>query len=219
MYKEKTIEELATEFTETLVQTNRGFTFYVNWDNALDYKEFEIELNAMNILIKSKNMEKDFFRLAKKLPTFIATFPLLFALSKSERKAVVSGKEELTIINEELDGKNNFTYSFEIDILKNGLHEFEIENYYNLFEKIGLKNLFENLIEKSVVDYVIGVLVGLDSNGRKNRGGSAFEAACEPIISDICKKYNIELISQKQFKVLKERGIYVSEDIENRKAG
>lgn len=32
---------------------------------------------------------------------------------------------------------------------------------------MGLKDLFENLLEKSVIDYVIGVLVDLDSNERK----------------------------------------------------
>lgn len=218
MYKEKTVEELTKMFTETLVETNRGFTFYVNWGNAEDYKSLEIELNAMNVLIKAENMKEQFLKLAKKLPTFIATFPLLFALSKNERLDVWKGKSELTIVNEDLDGKDNFSYSFEISVLEKGLYEQEIENYYLLFEKIGLKKLFENLLEKSVIDYVIGVLVGLDSNGRKNRGGIAFEDACEPIISDICEKYQVTLISQKQFKVLKEFGFEMSSDIENRKA-
>ena len=83
---------------------------------------------------------------------------------------------------------------------------------------MGLKNLFENLLEKSVIDYVIGVLVGLDSNGRKNRGGTVFEDACEPIIASICKKYDISLLSQKKFKVLKNYGFTISPDIANRKS-
>ena len=83
---------------------------------------------------------------------------------------------------------------------------------------MGLKALFENLLEKSVIDYVIGVLVGLDSNGRKNRGGKAFEFACEPIISEICSHYGIQMISQKQFKILKKMGFFISEDVANRKA-
>ena len=83
---------------------------------------------------------------------------------------------------------------------------------------MGLKDLFENLLEKSVIDYVIGVLVGLDSNGRKNRGGTAFEYACEPIIAEVCKKYDISMTSQKQFKVLKDYGFEVSPDVANRKA-
>ncbi len=218
MYKEKSIDELSELFVDNLVETNRGFNFYVNWTNALDYKDFEIELNAMNVLIKCDDMKSKFIDLAKKLPTFIATFPLLFALSKNERKEVWKGKNQLNVVNEDLLSKDNFSYSFDVNVLKKGLMEQEIENYYTFFEKIGLKNLFENLLEKSVIDYVIGVLVGLDSNGRKNRGGTAFEDACEPIISEICKNYNIQLISQKQFKVLSKMGFKITPDIANRKA-
>lgn len=217
-YKEMDIDEISSIFVDNLVETNRGFDFYVNWDNATDYKILEIELNAMNVLIKSDDIEKKFYDLAKKIPTFIATFPLLFALSKTERQDVWSGKNDLSIVNEQLDGDDNYKYSFKIEDLKKGLTEDEIANYYLLFDRIGLKHLFENLLEKSIIDYAIGVLVGLDTNGRKNRGGTAFEDACEPIIDEICKHYGVDLISQKQFKVLRDYGFTISEDVANRKA-
>jgi type II restriction enzyme len=217
-YKEMDIDEISSIFVDNLVETNRGFDFYVNWDNATDYKILEIELNAMNVLIKSDDIEKKFYDLAKKIPTFIATFPLLFALSKTERQDVWSGKNDLSIVNEQLDGDDNYKYSFKIEDLKKGLTEDEIANYYLLFDRIGLKHLFENLLEKSIIDYAIGVLVGLDTNGRKNRGGTAFEDACEPIIDEICKHYGVDLISQKHFKVLRDYGFAISEDVANRKA-
>jgi hypothetical protein len=109
-------------------------------------------------------------------------------------------------------------YIFSIKHLEKGLNDKQIEEYLFFFEKMGLKHLFLNLIEKNVVDYVIGVLVGIDTNGRKNRGGIAFELACQPIIEEICQKYGIKLLIQKQFKVLKKYGFNVSEDIANRKA-
>ena len=217
-YKEMDIEEISSIFVENLVETNRGFDFYVNWDYAEDYKNLEIELNAMNVLIKSQDIESKFYDLARKIPTFVATFPLLFALSKTERQDVWSGKNDLSIVNEQLDGDDNYQYSFKIEDLKKGLTDDEIANYYLLFDRIGLKHLFENLLERSVIDYVIGVLVGLDTNGRKNRGGTAFEDACEPIISEMCKYYGVDLISQKQFKVLRDYGFAISEDVANRKA-
>lgn len=37
------------------------------------------------------------------------------------------------------------------------------------FEKSGIINLFKDKKIKNLVDYTIGVEVGLDSNGRKNR--------------------------------------------------
>lgn len=218
MYKDMSIEELSEKFVNNLVATNRGFNFYVNWDNVLDYKQFEIELNAMNVLIRCNTIHDKFVELVKKVPTVVATFPLLFALSKDERKCVWKGKNELKVVNEDLDEDDFYSYNFDINLIKNGISEEDIEIYYVFFEKMGLKNLFENLLEKNVIDYVIGVLVGLDSNGRKNRGGMAFEFACKPIISEICETYGVQLIVQKQFKVLRKMKFDISEDVANRKA-
>lgn len=218
MYKDMSIEELSEKFVNNLVETNRGFNFYVDWNNAMDYKQFEIELNAMNVLIRCENIHDKFVELVRKVPTVVATFPLLFALSKDERKSVWKGKNELKVVNEDLDEDDFYSYNFDIQLIKNGISDENIEIYYIFFEKMGLKDLFQNLLEKSVIDYVIGVLVGLDSNGRKNRGGKAFEFACEPIIAEICKHYNVQLISQKQFKVLSKLGFDISEDVANRKA-
>lgn len=211
-------DELAEIFVDNLVATNRGFNFYVNWGNVLDYRKFAIELNAMNVLIRCDDIHAKFVELARKLPTVIATFPLLFALSKGERKAVWKGETNLRVVNEDLDEDDFYSYNFNVSELNGNLSDETIEIYYIFFEKMGLKNLFENLLEKSVIDYVIGVLVGLDSNGRKNRGGTVFEDACEPIISSICKKYDISLLSQKKFKVLKNYGFTISPDIANRKS-
>lgn len=218
MYLELNYDELSEIFVNNLLETNRGFEFYVNWENVLAYEEFEIELNAMNVLIKSNNIKEKFFDLARKLPTFIATFPLLFALSKNERAEIWSGKNLLAVVGNDMGNDENLKFSFEVEQLKQGLTNEQIEEYYYFFVRIGLKSLCESLIEKSLLDYVIGVLVGIDTNGRKNRGGTAFEDACEPIINHLCEKYGIELISQKQFKKLSKYGFEISEDIANRKA-
>lgn len=218
MYKEKSVEELSKIFVDHLVPTNRGYSFFVNWDNAEAYKDFEIELNAMNVLIRCDDMNKKFRDLAKKIPSVIQTFPLLFALSKNERNDVWNGKTKLSIVNSELDSNDNIEFDFSKRTFSKPLSDKQIDEYYELFCNIGLKSLFENLLEKNVIDYVIGILVGLDSNGRKNRGGTAFEDACYPIISELCKKYGIKLISQKNFKILRDEGFKISDDVANRKA-
>lgn len=218
MYLEMDYDKLSEIFVNNLLETNRGFDFYVNWDKTKAYKDYEVELNAMGVLIRADNIKEKFYNLVEKLPTVIATFPLLFALSKKERAEVWKGKNLLSVVGDEIGNYENLKFSFEVEKLKQGLSKEEIEEYYHFFERIGLKNLCENLAEKSLIDYVIGVLVGLDSNGRKNRGGTAFEDACEPVIKKICEKYNVMVLSQKQFKKLKEFGFNVSEDIANRKA-
>ena len=213
-----TFEEKKEIFTVNLVPTNRGFNFYVDWRNAQVYKDFEIELNSLNVLVKVNENEfkNKFINLINKVPSVIKTFPLLFALSKKEREEILKRKNTLKILENENLNQDALEFDF---IEKQKYSENEIEKYYNLFVKIGLKFLFQNLLEKNVLDYVIGVLVGLDSNGRKNRGGQAFELACEPIIKNICKKYNITLLLQKQFKYLAENyNLKVNEDLANRKA-
>jgi hypothetical protein len=217
-YFQLTIDEKKEIFVKTLINTNRGFSFYVNWENAKAYKDFEIELHAMNSLIGIKEdieFRVMFEKLLKKLPDVISIFPLLFALSKGERESLLKNKSKLEVLDDLDLEKDAISFQFS---KKDSLSENEIDLYYTFFERMGLKHLFQDIIEKNVLDYVIGVLVGLDSNGRKNRGGKSFEDACEPIIAKICRKYNIELLTQKKFKELNEKGFKINHDISNRKA-
>ena len=46
-------------------------------------------------------------------------------------------------------------------------------------KKTGLFDLIANHVINNLVDYVTGVEVGLDSNGRKNRGGHLMENLVE----------------------------------------
>ena len=41
-------------------------------------------------------------------------------------------------------------------------------------KKSGLLKIFKDKTVKNIVDYTIGIEVGLDSNGRKNRGGNSY---------------------------------------------
>ena len=121
MYLEMNYDKLSEIFVNNLLETNRGFDFYVNWENAKAYKEFEIELNAMNVLIKADNIKDKFYKLVEKVPTVIATFPLLFALSKNERTEVWNGKNLLAVVGDEIGNDENLKFSFEVDKLKQGL--------------------------------------------------------------------------------------------------
>lgn len=216
MYLDSTIEEKIKLFEEKLLETNRGFNFYVDWNNITGLDKYDIELHALDSLIgKKEDFNETFIQLLTKIPSVVRVFPFLFALSKAERESITYGRGVLPVVGTEIDSKDTQYYRFNF---KDNLLPAQISNYLIFFEQMGLKNLFQNIIEKSTLDYVIGVLVGLDSNGRKNRGGKAFELACEPIIREICSKYDIEVLTQKQFKILQLRGFHISEDIANRKA-
>lgn len=211
-------EDLVKIFTDNMLSTNRGFNYYVDWTNVDGYKDFLVEIHAMDILIgcKDDDFKCKFVTLISKLPHVVLLFPFLFGLAKSEREQLYKGKDKLTIIQDELDSVDHLVYSFSKKI--NQLDEKNIEIYYNFFVQMGLKHLYQNIIEKSTLDYIAGVLVGMDSNGRKNRGGKAFELACQPLFEKICDKYQLKLLVQKQFQELRKYGFVITEDIANRKA-
>lgn len=219
MLIEKDINKLANLFESNLLDTNRGYNYYIDWSNIDGYKKYEIEIHAMDALIGKK--DDTFFDVFKelmcKIPTIIEIFPYLFALAKSDTDKVRK-KHLLKVVGSNIDSDDYQTYSFNAKNMSKPLTEATIEKYYEFFQQMGLKYLFQNLIEKSTQDYIVGVLVGMDSNGRKNRGGTAFELACQPIIEEACKKHNIKLLIQKKFNVLQEFGFDVDEDISNRKA-
>ena len=179
-------EDLNKIFTSNLLLTNRGFNYYVDWNNIDGYKGFLVEIHAMDVLIgcKDDSFKSQFVTLLSKLPSVRLLFPFLFGLAKSEREQLYRGREKLTIIQDELDSADHLVYSFSKTIEL--FDENSIEVYYDFFVKMGLKNLYQNIIEKSTLDYIAGVLVGMDSNGRKNRGGKAFELACQPLFEKVC---------------------------------
>ena len=101
----------------------------------------------------------------------------------------------------------------------------------------GLFDLLQNHIINNLYDYVLGIEVGLDSNGRKNRGGHLMENLVEEYIvkagykkndtyfkemylKDIERKWNLDLsamsgnnVSAKRFDfvIKKENMVYVIE--------
>lgn len=74
-----------------------------------------------------------------------------------------------------MDNEGAFIYDFKNRTLSiNQIKMFMI--------KTGLFDLIENRIVSNLVDYVTGIETGLDSNGRKNRGGHLMENLVENFI-------------------------------------
>lgn len=74
-----------------------------------------------------------------------------------------------------MDEAGSFVFSFKE-------MNYGIEEYKMFMRKTGLFDLLENHILGNLVDYATGVETGLDSNGRKNRGGHLMENIVEKYI-------------------------------------
>ena len=138
------------------------YTFYVNFPKVYaNVDVLKIELNIMNSLIGSRNIEDDFEKLVKQYPKILECIPILLAVRNREIYA--------------FDEDGEFIYNFDRPNLP-------IEQYKIFMRKTGLFDLIANHLINNLVDYVTGVEVGLDSNGRKNRGGHIMEDLVEGFI-------------------------------------
>jgi len=180
------------EFFKNFKCSISDYNYYINFEKVYgNVNNIRIELNIMNSLIGSEKIEKDFDELLKNYPEILKCIPILLA---------VRGREIYAI-----DGEGEFLYNFK-------KMNYSAEQYKIFMHKTGLFNLISKHIINNLVDYVTGVEAGLDSNGRKNRGGHLMENLVEAYIaksgfiknetyfkemklSDIEKKWGLDLSS------------------------
>ncbi|MGG7091318.1 DpnII family type II restriction endonuclease [Campylobacter sp. 1BO] len=67
---------------------------------------------------------------------------------------------------------------------------------YEFFCETGLEEIFTNAKIKNLDDYVFGIEVGLDSNGRKNRAGKMFANMISEIFN--CENICFQITFAKQ---------------------
>ena len=139
-----------------------NYGYYVDFEKVhRNIDGIKIELNILNSLIGSQNIENDFENLVARYPETLKCIPLLLAVREKEIYAI--------------DGDGEFTYNFK-------KANYSVEQYKTFMRKTGLFDLLENHIVSNLIDYATGVETGLDSNGRKNRGGHLMEDLVESFI-------------------------------------
>lgn len=193
------------EWLNTFTDSIATYEYYTDFNTVYkNIDKIKVELNIMNSLVGSKNIEKDFDSLFKKYPEIRKCLPLLIAVREKEIKVVDDG-EKL---------KYNFTNIDDIELLK------------RFMRKTGLFGLISNHLVNNLVDYATGVEVGLGSNGRKNRGGHLMEDVLQGFIEkegfvlnqtyfkemylkDIENKWNINLSSLSNLGKVAKRFDYV----------
>lgn len=144
------------------------YGYYIDFEKVYrNIDKIRIELNIMNSLIGSKNIKADFKDLMKKYPEVMKCIPLLLAVRASEIYCQ--------------DENGGWLYQFDFGKYPPNSHA-HYERYSYFMEQTGLFNLLENHIINSLIDYATGVETGLDSNGRKNRGGHLMEDLVESFI-------------------------------------
>lgn len=188
------------------------------WDYFVDFNKVLLnvngivkELNLLNELIgkSSEDIDCKFIEIVTNSPETRKVLPLLIALrlNKLNNTPVIDDLTNLTSKNKKhlFDYRTNLTCDDKKDLLK----------FFNIS---GLRSFFINKEISNLVDYLKGVEVGMDTNGRKNRTGTSMEKICEEFIKEICSEKGYEYISQAtKDKIFSEWGIKVQTEEINRR--
>lgn len=176
--------------TDTLKNSIKTWDYFVNWKKVFaNSSELEIILNKLNYLLGKENLKTEFQRLYVSNPDIVKAFPVLLAVREKRLEIFEMNNASVTV--------------FDFNNLQ--INGSDFERYFSFLEKTGLVNLFKKEGIKNLVDYVIGVEVGLDSNGRKNRGGTLMEKIVETHIKNLCEKNSFEYLSQARSTAIKSK--------------
>lgn len=186
-------EKVFEGFISSLQRSITGWDYFVDWQKVQKQVErFNTELNILNSIIGSPNIESDFINLCKKYPEVKKTLTLLIAVRREKLRNLPILKDRTTLevfeVNELFNKENN-----------------DYDNLLHFFIESGLKDLFEDKKVKNLVDYVTGVEVGMDTNGRKNRTGITMEKLVEQEVKKLCNEKCLEFGLQMTAKNIKEK--------------
>lgn len=114
-----------------------SYDYYIDFEKVIrNIEEIKVELNILNSLIGTKNIEKDFERIISKYPETLQCVPLLLA---------VRGYEIY-----EQDEEDAFLYNFK-------KVNYSVEQYKVFMRKTGLFDMIANHLVNNLVDYALGI--------------------------------------------------------------
>ena len=161
------------------------YTYYVDFEKIYkNVDKVKVKLNILNSLIGSKNIEEEFQNILIKYPETLECIPLLLAVRSKE----IFIKDEI----------NEYLYKFSKMV-------YSVQDYTKFMKETGLFDLLQNHIINNLYDYVLGIEVGLDSNGRKNRGGHLMENLVESYIIKAGYQKDVNYFKEMYLKDIEEK--------------
>lgn len=122
------------DWLKTFKSSICDYSYYVDFEKVYsNIENIKIELNILNSLIGSKNIEYDFEKLIINYPQVLKCIPILLA---------VRGREIYAI-----DGDGEYLFNF-------NKPNYTTQEYMMFMRKTGLFNLIANHIINNLVDYV-----------------------------------------------------------------
>lgn len=179
-------------FLRTLVSTNKSHDFFTDWGKARSYQQlYKDELALLGVLTNSSDPREELARLIKTYPRINTLIPLLNAVRIKE------AAKTLIVLDE------NATDDIQYYFGETSLDDATVMRSVDFAEKSGL--LAELTKIKNHTDYYFGVEVGMDTNGRKNRSGTAMENITEPYVRVFAEAHDGKYLTQTNFEAAAEK--------------
>jgi type II restriction enzyme len=167
-------------FLNQLSETNATLDYFVDFNKVnKNINKIKIKLNQLNYLIGQDNLKDAIDALFTENPKAFSVLDILIAVRKKDNKKTFNNKTEVVLIGTYLESS---------------------ELIFDFINETGLAEVFKNKNITNLVDYVFGIEVGLDTNARKNRGGTQMENT----VSKIFKQNKIPFKSEVKHTEFKE---------------
>lgn len=171
------------EVMNNLKTTIASYDYFVDFNKVLkNVDSITKSIDKFETLIDTKEeFDNKFMSLINSDPSVLRIIPILLATRTPDYQINV------------IDGvmiSHNFSDKIDTN-----------EKYLLFMRKTGLRDLIAYGRIKSIKDYLIGVEVGLDSNARKNRTGTAMESI---VYNYLSKFKDIQILKQASKRLIKE---------------
>lgn len=185
------IDEICKVLSDTLIETNYTYDFFVNWTKVIKNRDtFKYELALLKSLKNSSNPVSDFRDLLRKYTEVIKVIPILLACRDGLLKVLNSLETSLQY--------KTFDFS------KNSYDTKEINDIVNFTKDTGLLDMLCQM--DSAIDYLLGVEVGLDTNARKNRSGLFLEKMVTETLKELsARNSDLIFVEQKSFGYVEDK--------------
>ncbi len=169
------MSEQFKNFLSQLSETNATLGYFTDFEKIVgNVNKISIKLNQLNYLIGKENLKQAIEELFQENKKVFEVLDILIAVRKKDNKKVINSAAKIVLLD---------TY----------FHS--AESIFEYIESTGLGNVFRNKNITNLVDYVFGIEVGLDTNARKNRGGTNMEKAIALILDNAGIFYKKEINS------------------------
>lgn len=160
-------------FLSELSETNATLDYFTDFNKiTTNINLISLKLNQLNYLIGKDDLAFAIEEVYRENSKAFDVLDILIAVRKKDKKKVINSLGDIVLLETFFSSP---------------------QSIIEYIEKTGLGKVFKNKNVTNLVDYVFGIEVGLDTNARKNRGGTNMEKAVSLIFdgSDIPYKKEV----------------------------